>query len=73
MICYFAHRDHKTRVLKQLHDTWANDRRAEWSIWIVSSKVDVLHQNVGSQVDDSNNGVLGKSSALPKITEDVIP
>ncbi|PWA51631.1 serine esterase family protein [Artemisia annua] len=64
------HRNHKTRVLKQLDDAWANDRRAEWSIWIVFSKVDVLHQNIGSQVDDSNNGVLGKSSAIPKITED---
>ncbi|KAI3746992.1 hypothetical protein L6452_09434 [Arctium lappa] len=63
------HRANKTRILEQLHDVWANDRRAEWSIWIVSSKVEMHHQCIGSEVDDSNSGVLAKTP-LRKITED---
>ncbi|TYG63467.1 hypothetical protein ES288_D06G032600v1 [Gossypium darwinii] len=33
--------DSKTRILDFLHDEWAKDRRAEWSIWMVHSKVDM--------------------------------
>ena len=72
LICYFTLRANKTGILERLHDVWANDRRAEWSIWIVSSKVEMHHQCIGSEVDDSNNGVLAKTPALQKITEDVI-
>jgi hypothetical protein len=32
------HRINKTKILDYLHDVWAIDRKAEWSIWTVHSK-----------------------------------
>ncbi|KAK3000770.1 hypothetical protein RJ639_020617, partial [Escallonia herrerae] len=56
------HRGNKTKVLEFLRDAWANDRRAEWSIWMVYSKVEMPHQYISSEVDESTYyGVHGKA------------
>uniref|UniRef100_A0A6N2MB87 DUF676 domain-containing protein n=1 Tax=Salix viminalis TaxID=40686 RepID=A0A6N2MB87_SALVM len=47
------HRANKRTILEFLHDVWTKDRRAEWSIWMVYSKVDMPHQYISSGTDDS--------------------
>ena len=64
-------RANETKISEFLRDAWANDRRAEWSIWMVYSKVDMPHQYIRSGVDDSYHGACGKASALRKLTDDV--
>ncbi|XP_057501082.1 uncharacterized protein LOC130785064 isoform X2 [Actinidia eriantha] len=64
------HRANETKISEFLRDAWANDRRAEWSIWMVYSKVDMPHQYIRSGVDDSYHGACGKASALRKLTDD---
>ncbi|KAI3697053.1 hypothetical protein L6452_29776 [Arctium lappa] len=65
------HRANKTKVLEHLRNSWANDRRAEWSIWMVYSKVEMPHQSTGSEIDDSlYHGLRGKLPVLRKITDD---
>ncbi|KAG1369804.1 putative protein FAM135B [Cocos nucifera] len=55
------HRINKIRIIEYLYDAWASDRKAEWSIWMVHSKIEIPHHYLGSGVDDSyhRNG-LGK-------------
>ncbi|KAF3492892.1 hypothetical protein DY000_02057980 [Brassica cretica] len=48
------HRDNNTKILEYLRDTWTKDRRAEWSIWMVYSKVEMPHHFI-SGVDDVSN------------------
>lgn len=65
------HRANKTKILEYLHDAWANDRRAEWSIWMVYSKVEMPHQYISSVVDDSSyQSVHGKAPVLRKLNDD---
>ncbi|KAG5566317.1 hypothetical protein RHGRI_002051 [Rhododendron griersonianum] len=64
------HRANETKILEFLRDAWANDRKAEWSIWMVYSKVDMPHQYISSGVDDSYRGAHGKAAVLRKLTED---
>lgn len=65
------HRANKTKVLEHLRNSWAVDRRAEWSIWMVYSKVEMPHQPIRNQVDDSAyHGPRGTVPVLRKITED---
>ncbi|CAL5352372.1 unnamed protein product [Camellia sinensis] len=66
------HRENKIKILEYLRDVWAVDRRAEWSIWMVYSKVDMPHQYITSGVDGSYHGIRGKVSVLRKLTDDVI-
>ncbi|XP_054788294.1 uncharacterized protein LOC129294154 isoform X3 [Prosopis cineraria] len=40
------HRDNKTKVLDFLRDAWAEDRKAEWSIWMLHSKVEMPHHYI---------------------------
>eukprot|EP00258_Populus_trichocarpa_P022718 XP_024438737.1 protein FAM135B isoform X3 [Populus trichocarpa] len=47
------HRANKITILEFLRDVWTKDRRAEWSIWMVYSKVDMPHQYISSGTDDS--------------------
>ncbi|KAL2318163.1 hypothetical protein Fmac_032039 [Flemingia macrophylla] len=49
------HRDNKTKILDFLHETWAKDRKAEWSIWMVYSKVEMPHHYINSGADESFN------------------
>ncbi|CAN6349060.1 unnamed protein product [Urochloa humidicola] len=47
------HRVNKTKILDYLHDIWAIDRKAEWSIWTVHSKIEIPHRYLRSINDDS--------------------
>lgn len=71
-VFFFNFRANETKILEFLRDAWANDRKAEWSIWMVYSKVDMPHQYISSGVDDSYRGAHGKAAVLRKLTEDVI-
>ncbi|KAL7202592.1 hypothetical protein ACSBR1_034122 [Camellia fascicularis] len=64
------HRENKIKILEYLRDVWAVDRRAEWSIWMVYSKVDMPHQYITSGVDGSYHGIRGKVSVLRKLPDD---
>ncbi|CAI0439192.1 unnamed protein product [Linum tenue] len=61
---FFAfHRANGKKILDSLHHTWGDNRRAEWSIWIVYSKVDRSFAN----------GLLEKaSSTLRKFLNDPV-
>ncbi|GAV70115.1 DUF676 domain-containing protein/DUF3657 domain-containing protein [Cephalotus follicularis] len=65
------HRDNKIKILEFLRDAWAKDRRAEWSIWMVYTKVEMPHHYIHSGVDESpNHGVHKRVSSLWKLTDD---
>lgn len=56
-----------------LHETWATDRKTEWSIWMVRSKADIPHRYLKSKSDGSYNlNVPGKVSPVRKMSDDVI-
>lgn len=65
------HRANNRKILKYLRDTWAKDRRAEWSIWMVYSKVEMPHHYLNSGIDEpSKNGVHKRVSSLLKLNDD---
>ncbi|XP_062027272.1 uncharacterized protein LOC133743376 [Rosa rugosa] len=65
------HRFNKTKILEYLRDTWAKDRRAEWSIWMVYSKVEMPHHFLNSGFDDSSNsGGHRRAPSLWKLNDD---
>ncbi|CAL0324521.1 unnamed protein product [Lupinus luteus] len=64
------HRENKTKILEFLRDSWANDRRTEWSIWMVYSKVAVPHQYMSNGVDGVS--LHGSPVNTKKITNDPI-
>ncbi|KAG8632741.1 protein FAM135A isoform X2 [Manihot esculenta] len=51
------HRATNTEILEFLHNVWAKDRRAEWSIWMVYSKVDMPHHYISSGNSDSSHHI----------------
>lgn len=66
-------RAHKTSILDFLREQWAIDRRAEWSIWMIYSNVEMPHQYISSNVDKSFYlRTRGRARVLKKLTEDVI-
>ncbi|XP_020245658.1 protein FAM135B-like isoform X2 [Asparagus officinalis] len=55
------HRTNRMKILEYLYDAWAIDRKAEWSIWMVYSKIDIPHRYLRSAADDSSHrNTLGK-------------
>ncbi|VFQ86608.1 unnamed protein product [Cuscuta campestris] len=67
------HRVHRTPILDFLQSQWTIDRRAEWSIWMVYSKVEMPHQYISSEVDSSSyHGTSGRPPISRKLAEDVI-
>ncbi|KAG4193991.1 hypothetical protein ERO13_A06G028401v2 [Gossypium hirsutum] len=65
------HRDSKTQILDFLRDEWAKDRRAEGSIWMVYSKVDMPHCYINGSFDESSHQTVHKrGSSLWKLTDD---
>ncbi|XWS25444.1 hypothetical protein CRYUN_Cryun27aG0068900 [Craigia yunnanensis] len=65
------HRDNKTQILEFLRDAWAKDRRAEWSIWMVYSKVEMPHHYINGGFDESSHHIVHKrGSSLWKLTDD---
>lgn len=72
MVIFIHYRFHKTKILEYLHDTWAKDRRAEWSIWMVYSKVEMPHHFLNSGFDESSNsGGHRRTPTLWKLNDDV--
>ncbi|XP_010912434.1 uncharacterized protein [Elaeis guineensis] len=65
------HRINRIRIIEHLYDAWASDRKAEWSIWMIHSKIEIPHRYLRSGVDDSShhNG-LGKVGTPRKSSED---
>ncbi|KAL8167837.1 hypothetical protein V2J09_009336, partial [Rumex salicifolius] len=65
------HRANKIKILEYLRWAWASDRRVEWSIWMVHSKMDIPHHYIRSRVDDqSSHGRQGEVSVLRRLTDD---
>jgi hypothetical protein len=65
-------RANERKILEFLRDAWAKDRRAEWSIWMVYSKVEMPHHYINSGGDESSpHGVHKRVSSLWKLTDDV--
>ncbi|OVA03332.1 protein of unknown function DUF676 [Macleaya cordata] len=65
------HRANKMKILEFLREAWANDRRAEWSIWMVYSKVALPHHCLRSGADESSHrSVRVKGSFSQKLNED---
>lgn len=48
------HRENKTKILEFLRKSWAIDRRTEWSIWMVYSKVAMPHQYMHNKVEGTS-------------------
>ncbi|KAL8529718.1 hypothetical protein ACS0TY_006963 [Phlomoides rotata] len=70
MFLYF-HRANIKKIVEYLHNQWAVDRKAEWSIWMVHTKVDMPRQYISSVVEDSSvRGLRGRGSSLWKLTGD---
>ncbi|KAL5703704.1 hypothetical protein ACHQM5_022227 [Ranunculus cassubicifolius] len=63
------HRSNTAKVLEFLRDAWANDRRAEWSIWMVYSKVDMPHHVLRSGLSESSHS-RSKSLITRKLKDD---
>ncbi|KAG5147894.1 hypothetical protein JHK82_014775 [Glycine max] len=65
------HRDNKTKILGFLCDSWAKDRKAEWSIWMLYSKVEMPHHYINSKSEESSHrGVHRRVSSLWKLPDD---
>ncbi|KAL5703685.1 hypothetical protein ACHQM5_022210 [Ranunculus cassubicifolius] len=64
------HRSNTAEVLEFLRDAWANDRRAEWSIWMVYSKVDMPHHVLRSGLSESSHS-RSRSLITRKLKDDV--
>ncbi|KAF7803665.1 protein FAM135B-like isoform X1 [Senna tora] len=63
------HREHKMKIMEFLHNSWANDRKAEWSIWMVYSKVENLempHHCLSNRVEGTSpqNSLYGRGRSL---------
>lgn len=65
------HRANRTKILEFLREAWANDRRAEWSIWMVYSKVAMPHHCLRSD-ESFHRSIRGKGSLARKLNEDPI-
>ncbi|KAK9724181.1 hypothetical protein RND81_05G054300 [Saponaria officinalis] len=66
------HRANKTKITEHLRESWANDRKTEWSIWMVYSKVEMPHHYISSRGDETihHGGLRGKVSVLRKLIDD---
>ncbi|KAF7842672.1 protein FAM135B-like isoform X1 [Senna tora] len=66
------HRENKTKILEFLRNSWAIDRRAEWSIWMVYSKAMMPHQNMSDGVEGTSMhwGKPGRYLNSRKLTDD---
>ncbi|KAJ0078107.1 hypothetical protein Patl1_36926 [Pistacia atlantica] len=65
-------RANRAKVMEFLCDTWANDRKAEWSIWMVYSKVEMPSHFLSTGVDESYQPFRAKALSLQKysVSED---
>ena len=64
------YRDNNTKILECLRDIWRKDRRAEWSIWMVYSKVEMPHHFINSGMSDIiNHSAHKRASSVLKLTD----
>ncbi|ESW09271.1 hypothetical protein PHAVU_009G113900 [Phaseolus vulgaris] len=64
------HRDNKTKIIGLLHEAWAKDRKSEWSIWMLYSKVEMPHHYINSKGDETSQRVPRRVSSLWKLPDD---
>ncbi|KAJ3671410.1 hypothetical protein LUZ60_007489 [Juncus effusus] len=66
------HRINRFKIMDYLHATWASDRKTEWSIWTVHSKIEIPHRYLRSGADESSShrNSIGKMVSARKINED---
>ncbi|KAG8503194.1 hypothetical protein CXB51_001197 [Gossypium anomalum] len=65
------HRENKTQIVQFLRDAWAKDRRAEWSIWMVYSKVEMPHHYINGGFDEPSHHIVHKRGpSLLKLTDE---
>ncbi|XP_020593383.1 protein FAM135B-like isoform X2 [Phalaenopsis equestris] len=56
------HRAHRIKLIEHLRNSWAADRKAEWSIWMVHSKIEIPHRYLRSNSNNSSQrSTLGKA------------
>lgn len=67
-------RENKTKILEFLRKSWAIDRRTEWSIWMVYSKVAMPHQYLHNRVEgiSLHHGLHRSSLNMRRLMDDVI-
>lgn len=69
----FRYRINRIKIIEHLYDVWAADRKAEWSIWTVHSKIDMPTHYLRSGADDSSHrNSLGKVVVSRKFSDDVL-
>ncbi|KAK2664209.1 hypothetical protein Ddye_002783 [Dipteronia dyeriana] len=61
------HRANKTKIMEFMRDAWANDRKAEWSIWMVYSKIEMPNHFISGVDGSSYQGIRGKALSLRKL------
>ncbi|XP_061337171.1 uncharacterized protein LOC133284199 [Gastrolobium bilobum] len=68
------HRENKTKILEFLRNSWASDRRTEWSIWMVYSKVELPHQYMSNGVEGTSlyRGIRGRSLSTRRLNDDPV-
>ncbi|KAL3002805.1 hypothetical protein AAZX31_08G074700 [Glycine max] len=68
------HRENKTKILEFLRKSWEIDRRTEWSIWMVYSKVAMPRQNMSNGVEGTSlsHGMHRSSIITRRFTDDPI-
>ncbi|MED6181734.1 hypothetical protein PIB30_022172 [Stylosanthes scabra] len=64
------HRNNKTKILEFLRDTWATDRKAEWSIWMVYTKVEMPPHIKNESDESSHQGGHRRVPSLLKMSEE---
>ncbi|KAL1120001.1 hypothetical protein V6Z11_D01G140900 [Gossypium hirsutum] len=65
------HRENKTQIVQFLRDAWSKDRRAEWSIWMVYSKVEMPHHYINGGFDEPSHHIVHKRGpSLLKLTDE---
>ncbi|TKY59556.1 FAM135B protein [Spatholobus suberectus] len=68
------HRENKTKILEFLRKTWVIDRRTEWSIWMIYSKVAMPYQNMSNGVEGTSlaHGIHRSSISTRRFPDDPI-
>ncbi|KAM7250422.1 hypothetical protein ACFE04_022305 [Oxalis oulophora] len=61
------HRTNKTKIIDFLRDSWADDRRSEWSIWMVHSRVEMSHMSYNKTLPLASRG---KALSIGRLSED---
>ncbi|XP_052109217.1 uncharacterized protein LOC107460986 [Arachis duranensis] len=65
--------ENKIQILKYLRETWCKDRKVEWSIWMVYSKVEMPHHYINNGINlSSNRGKHKRALTLWKLNDEPI-